>query len=136
MSRPPTAAGGINKPNGIALSPDERHLIISEYGGTRAWRFEVGENGGLVAGERWGTLSTPENRQDSGGDGMIADKSGRYYVTSHTGIQVFDPAGRLIGLIEKPGSKACVSAAFAGRDGEWLYLCASDKVFRRKAVAD
>src|SRR2546421_1403461 len=33
MSRPHPVAGGINKPNGIGLTPDQRQLIVSEYAG-------------------------------------------------------------------------------------------------------
>jgi sugar lactone lactonase YvrE len=37
MSRPRVVAGGINKPNGIALSPKQESLVVSEYGGTNVW---------------------------------------------------------------------------------------------------
>ena len=71
---------------------------------------------------------------DSGGDGMTTDSQSRYYVTSHAGIQMFDWTGRLGGVIAKPSDKACVSVAFAGPDNQYLYACASDKVFRRKTL--
>jgi sugar lactone lactonase YvrE len=134
MSRPRTAAGGINKPNGIALSPDQRFLLVSEYGGTNVWSYALAENGSLQWGERSMHLTTPPNRADSGGDGMTVDSSGRSYVTSYAGIQVFDSTGRWDGVIEKPTDKGCVSVTFAGSDGEWLYACASDKVFRRRML--
>lgn len=135
MSRPRTAAGGINKPNGIALSPDERFLFVSEYGGTNVWSFMIAPDGALQWGERYMQLLTPAQRQDSGGDGMATDSQGRCYVTSHAGIQMFDATGRLGGVIAKPSDKACVSVAFAGPNHEWLYACASDQVFRRRTLA-
>ena len=135
MSRPQTAAGGINKPNGISLSADQKFLIVSEYGGTNAWSFVVAEDGSLHSGERYMTLRVPKGRSDSGGDGMTTDSQSRYYITSHAGIQMFDSTGRMGGVIQKPDEKACVSAAFAGQNHEWLYVCASDKVFRRKTLA-
>jgi enterochelin esterase family protein len=135
MSRPRVAAGGINKPNGIALSPDQRFLAVSEYGGTNVWSFTIADDGTPQWGERYMTLRTPAARGDSGGDGMITDAEGRYYVTSHAGIQMFDGTGRLGGVIAKPSDKACVSVAFAGPDRQWLYACASDQVFRRKTLA-
>jgi enterochelin esterase family protein len=134
LPRPRVAAGGINKPNGIGLSPDAKFLYVSEYGGTNVWCFMVHPDGTLWAGERYMELRTPVNRSDSGGDGMTVDQEGRTFITSHVGIQMFDPTGRLGGVIAKPGDKACVSVAFAGPDRSWLYACAGDKVFRRKTL--
>ncbi len=135
MSRPQVVAGGINKPNGISLSTDQKFLIVSEYGGTNVWSFAIAADGGLQAGERYMDLRTPANRADSGGDGMTTDTQSRYYITSHAGIQMFDAIGRMGGVIARPSDKACVSVGFGGRDREWLYACASDKVFRRKTLA-
>jgi len=134
MPHPRVAAGGINKPNGIGLSPDGKFLLVSESGGTNAWSFMMNEEGMLWAGERYMELRAPVNRPDSGGDGMTMDREGRTFITSHVGIQMFDPTGRLGGVIAKPSEKACVSVTFAGADRSWLYACASDKVFRRKTL--
>ena len=50
LPRPRVAAGGINKPNGIGLSPDGKFLMVSEYGGTNVWSFMVNPDGTLVGG--------------------------------------------------------------------------------------
>jgi len=134
LPRPRVAAGGVNKPNGIGLSPDGKFLFVSEYGGTNVWSFMVNPDGTLSAGERYMELRTPVNRPDSGGDGMTVDQEGRPFITSFVGIQMFDSTGRLGGVIAKPSEKGCVSVAFAGPDRSWLYACASDKVFRRKTL--
>jgi len=134
MPRPRVAAGGINKPNGIGLSPDGKFLLVSESGGTNAWSFMLNQDGTLWGGERYMELRAPVNRPDSGGDGMTVDREGRAFITSYVGIQMFDSTGRLGGVIAKPSEKACVSIAFAGADRSWLYACASDKVFRRPTL--
>ncbi len=134
MPRPRVAAGGINKPNGIGLSPDGKFLIVSELGGTNAWSFMVNPDGTISAGERYMELRAPVNRADSGGDGLAIDQEGRAFITSYVGIQMFDATGRLGGVIAKPSEKGCVSIAFAGPERSWLYACASDKVFRRKML--
>lgn len=128
-------ATGINAPNGISLSPDQRTLVVSEYRGTNVWAYQVKDDGSLEEGSRAMTLRTPLNKADSGGDGSTTDAAGRYYVTSHIGIQVFDAAGRLVGVIAKPMAKGCVSVGFAGAGHGYLYACASDKIFRRKTKA-
>jgi sugar lactone lactonase YvrE/enterochelin esterase-like enzyme len=134
LPRPRVAAGGINKPNGIGLSPDGKFLFVSEYGGTSVWSFMVNPDGTLWAGERYMELRTPVDRSDSGGDGLAVDREGRPFITSYVGIQMFDSTGRLGGVIAKPGDKGCVSVAFAGPNHAWLYACASDKIFRRKTL--
>jgi enterochelin esterase family protein len=134
MPRPQVAAGGIAKPNGIGMTPDGKFLVVSEYGGTNAWSYVVKEDGSLTAGERYMELRTPVGKTDSGGDGMTVDATGRPFITSNVGIQMFDATGRLGGVISKPSDKACVSVALAGPDKAWLYACAADKVFRRKTL--
>lgn len=128
-------ASGINKPNGITLSPDQGTLAVSEYGSTNVWVYRVERDGSLSAGERYMTLRTPAGRPDSGGDGMTTDAQGRYYVTSHLGIQMFDATGRLGGVIARPQNKGTVSVAFAGPNLDYLYACSSDKIYRRKTQA-
>ena len=128
-------ARGINKPNGVTLSPDQGTLAVSEYGGTNVWAYRVGRDGSLTAGERYMTLRAPVGKADSGGDGMTTDAQGRYYVTSHLGIQMFDSTGREGGLIAKPQNKGTVSVTFAGPNLEYLFVCSSDKIYRRRTKA-
>jgi enterochelin esterase family protein len=132
MSRPAPAAGGIDGPNGIALSADGRVLMVSEYRGRWVWRYELGEGGHLLAGERWGGLFVPGGKSESGGDGMELDDWGMAWVTSNAGIQVMDSSGTVLGILERPQDKATVSCVFGGGGHAWLYVCSSDKVFRRE----
>lgn len=134
LSRPAPVAGGINKPNGISLTPDHQQLVVSEYGGSNVWTFLIGPDGKVQGGERNMELRVPVGRGDSGGDGMTTDEKSRYWVTSHLGIQMFDPNGRMGGVVSRPQEKATVSCAFAGVGREYLYVCASDKVYRRKTL--
>lgn len=129
-----TGASGIKRPNGIALPPDGKTLAVSEYGGTNVWTFQVNADGSLSDGKRAMTLVLPP-KGDSQGDGMTVDAQGRYYVTSAVGVQVFETGGKLMGVIRRPQEKGTVSAGFGGPNMEYLYVCSSDKVFRRKTKA-
>jgi enterochelin esterase family protein len=127
---------GIKAPNGITLSPDQGTLAVSDYAGTNAWVFRVEADGSLSAKAPYMTLRAPVNKRDvASGDGMTTDSMGRYYVTSALGVQMFDWTGRLGGVIAKPQNKGLVSAAFAGPNLEYLYVCCSDKIYRRKTQA-
>ena len=114
VSKPRAFAGGIKQPNGIALSPDQHQLIVSEYGGTNAWTFLIAADGTLRGGEKNMELRAPVGRTDSGGDGLTTDAQSRSWITSHLGIQMFDPNGRLGGIVARPQDKGTVSCAFAG----------------------
>lgn len=127
-------AKGIKGPNGIALSPDEGTLAVSEYSGTNVWTYRVKSDGTLDAAEPYMTLRRVPGRADAGGDGSTVDEEGRYYVTSHAGIQMFDATGRISGVLLRPQSKATVSAAFAGDGLRYLYVCSSDKIYRRPTI--
>ncbi len=129
------AATKLNAPNGIALSPDGSTLAVSEYKGSNVWTYRVGADGTLSAGAASMALRTPTGQVESAGDGMTVDSSGRYYVTSALGIQMFDSTGRLGGVIARPQNKGTVSCAFAGENGNYLYVCTADKIFRRKTQA-
>jgi sugar lactone lactonase YvrE/enterochelin esterase-like enzyme len=137
---------GITRPNGIALSLDGGTLAVSDSGGENVWTFRVNADGSLDAKMPTMTLRLPIDpagdfrfnepppyQTASRGDGMAVDKSGRYYVTSAVGIQVFDPTGRLCGVLPKPKeSQPLTSCVLAGPNHEFLYVTNGDTIFRRK----
>jgi hypothetical protein len=45
---------------------------------------------------------------------------------------VFDPAGKLLGVLPKPGNGPLVSAGFGGKGLDHLYVACGDKLYRRK----
>ena len=144
------AAEGINKPNGIVLSNDGGTLAVSEYGGDRVWTFRPLADGALDAGMPTMTLRKPIDykaefkhnepppyQAASKGDGSATDKSGRWYVTSALGVQVFDPTGRECGLLPTPNpTQPLTSCVLAGPKHEYLYVTNGTTVYRRKLKVD
>ena len=125
--------GSLVRPNGITLSPDQGTLVVSDHGGkfSRAWRIE--KSGSLSGGENYITLRCPTAEPEvARGDGAATDAHGRYYITSAEGLQMFDPTGRMGGVIAKPQDAFLVSACFAGKDHAYLHVACGDKVYRRK----
>jgi enterochelin esterase family protein len=145
-----TADAGITGPNGIALSPDGGTLAVSDYKGEHVWTFRVNADGSLDAKMPTMTLRLPIDPKGefkhnepppyqtaSKGDGMAVDKSGRYYVTSAVGVQIFDPTGRHCGVFHKPlEDKPLTSCTLAGEKHEFLYVTNGDTIFRRKLKVD
>ncbi len=126
-------AGHVQKPNGITISTDERTLVVSEHGGKNVWAWRIEDDGTLSGGEPFMTMWLPVGKETASGDGATTEANGRYFVTTELGVQVFDPAGRLAGIIAKPTpASKVVSVEFAGKDRDILYIAAGDKIFGRK----
>jgi enterochelin esterase family protein len=129
-------ATGLGGPNGIALSNDGGSLAVSEYRGEHIWTFRVNPDGALDAGMPTMTLRRGEG-PEARGDGMAIDATDRYYVTSAAGIQVFDPTGRLSGVMATPNpAKPLTSCILAGPGHEYLYVTNGDTIFRRRLKID
>ena len=137
---------GIIAPNGITLSPDEGTLAVSDYKGEYVWTFRIEPDGKLSANEPYMTMRRPIDPKGefkrsepppylaaAGGDGMATDTQGRYYVATALGVQVFDPTGRLCGVLPKPQlDKPLTSVMLSGPNREYLYAMNGDKIYRRK----
>lgn len=141
---------GITGPNGIALSNDAGTLTVSDYRGTHAWTFRVNTDGSLDAKMPTMEMRMPIDSQGefrfheppptlaaSGGDGLAVDRIGRWYITSALGVQIFDPTGRLCGVLPKPRpEKPLTSCVLAGPGHSYLYVTNGDTIWRRKITIE
>jgi gluconolactonase len=111
-----TVAADNIRTNGIAFSPDDRTLYVTNGGNLVA--FDVAGPGVLTNRRDFAMLSP-----DSTGDGTAVDSEGRLYVSSNPGVQVFDKTGKYLGVIPTP--RDIISVAFAGPDKKTLYVVGS-----------
>lgn len=131
--KPERAAGGVNRPNGIALTPDEGTLLVSDHGGRYGWVWRIEPNGDLSHQQPYMTLRTIKAEAPAKGDGSTTDAAGRFYITSEAGLQMFDPTGRMGGVIATPNpSKPLVSVEFAGPGLSQLFVANGDAIYRRQ----
>ncbi len=126
---------GLGYANGIALLPDQGTLVVADMKGMNLWAYRVEPDGGLKFKQPYYTMRLPTGKIDSGADGMKVDAAGRIYVATHLGLQVFDPAGRLSGVIDKPQNAWLANVVFAGPNLDTLYVTCTNKVFKRKVKA-
>lgn len=110
------AIGENLRTNGIMLSADEKTLYITN--GMVVVALDVQPDGSVKNQRDFAHLDAGGN-----GDGMAIDSTGRLYVTSNPGVQVFSPDGKYLGLIPTP--RAPASVAFAGADKKTLYVTGS-----------
>lgn len=123
---------GIGRPNGIILTPDQGTLVVADSSGPHLWAFRIESDGSLSHKQPYYTMHLLEGRGESGADGMTVDVQGRIYVTTAMGLQFFDQAGRVNGIISKPQPKSLSNAVFGGPELDTLFVTCADKVFKRK----
>jgi gluconolactonase len=98
--------------NGIILSPDERHLYVTD--GAVVVVFDVMPDGALAHQREFGRL-----RGGQAGDGAAVDAKGRVYVSTGASVDVFSPSGDFLGSIAGP--RGIHGVAFGGRDKKTLF---------------
>ncbi len=115
-------ADDFDRPNGIAFSPDERTLYVSDTGGPRHMRaFDVSEDGTL-SGSREFAVPTV-----GGFDGFRVDTSGRIWTSAGDGVHCYDPDGTLLGKVLVPEPVANV--VFGGPKRNRLFICATTSLY-------
>ncbi len=114
-------------PNGLAFSPDERTLYVSNT----IWSqyvdaLTLDADGNVVDRRRFADM--PSRGQTNGvPEGMKVDAEGRIFCTGPGGIWVLRPDGEQIGVIPMP--EICANLAFGGPDLRTLFLTASRSVY-------
>lgn len=134
-------ATGLAYPNGLAITPDQQRLCLSESGLFRVLIFDIKDDGTLENRRVLVDFQKPVGENVTAGefvpDGMIFDRQGRLYVAMWTnGItNVIDPAdGTIIRQYDAGGGQS-TNCHF---HGGYLYttVAAKEAVFRLKLDVD
>ena len=125
----------MSKPNGIAFSPDEKTLYVSNSDPQKAvWMaFPVNPDGTLGQGQVFYDATEFHKDLDEGHrglpDGMKLDKEGNIFGTGPGGILVLSPQAKLLGVI---ATGVRTSNCNWGDDGSTLYVTADKNLTRIK----
>jgi gluconolactonase len=97
------AAGDFDGPNGLAFSPDERRLYVSETGDQTSASpkqnirvFDVMPDGGLRGGDVFHKI------EPGYADGLCVDDEGNLWSSAADGVHCIAPDGKLLGKILVP----------------------------------
>ncbi len=123
------------RPNGLCFSPDEKLLYICDSSGTEGGAgsshdirvFDV------VDGERLANGRTFVDMGAGIADGIRCDVDGNIWAGAgwagedYNGVQIFNPAGVLIGKIHLP--EICANICFGGAKRDRLFMAASTSLY-------
>ncbi|MBH0015729.1 SMP-30/gluconolactonase/LRE family protein [Pseudoalteromonas sp. NGC95] len=110
----------LEKPNGVALSPDQRTLYIGDFS-NRVSKYTIDENGDISTREDFIIVTSP--------DGIKVDSAGNIYVSSHKKgvINIYTPRGSLIDKIELGPN--VTNLAFGGKNRKTLLITTAKGLF-------
>lgn len=125
----------LTRPNGVALSPDEQHLYVtnSDAKDSKIMRYTKGPNG-FGSGQVWlNTQADLDSGLKGNPDGLAIAADGTVYSTGPGGVLVISPDGTLLGRImigDNPMGKPTANCTLGGPDGKTLYITSQDTLAR------
>jgi len=125
-------AKDLGGPNGIAFSPDEKWLYVTNWDirdihhTKTIWRYAVNPDGTLRDGAVFFNCNQTEDEEAL--DGMKVDKEGNLFVSAPGGVWILSPEGQLLGKIVTPERPA--NMAWGDTDGKTLYLTAHTSLYK------
>ena len=115
----------MDRPNGLAFSPDESRLYVADSSKYHIRVFDVQPDGSVTNSRIFAELKSEESGVP---DGMKLDVEGNVYSTGPGGVWVFNPGGALLGRINPPQVPA--NCGWADDDRKTLYMTARTGLYR------
>jgi len=115
-------------PNGIALSPDEKHLYVGNWDDGRkvVMRYTLTAGDSVATREVFADLTADAG--DDAIDGVKVDTAGNVYVSGPGGLWIFASDGTRLGKISGPEHPH--NMAWGDADHRTLYLTAQNGLYR------
>lgn len=121
----------ISHPNGIALSPDEQFLYItnSNHNSPVLYKYRLNPQGDIEEGGVFFDFKPLLDKGPGGPDGFKIDSHGNIYTSGPGGVWVINSEGKLLARII---TEDRVSNCALSEDEKTLYITNTDKVLRVK----
>jgi sugar lactone lactonase YvrE len=113
----------VNRPNGIAFSPDESKLYVTDSESRQIFIWDV-DHDTTISNKTEFAYQEPFGYTD----GMKVDDEGYIYSSGPVGIWVYDPDGTALDTIAVPGQTS--NCAIGDSDGKGLFVTSGDAVYR------
>ncbi len=125
------------KPNGIALSLDQKTLLVAEFDSDTIHGFPIGGDSKLIAtGQPAYKLGVPSDAMGKL-DGMMVLSDGRLLIGTALGTQIAPPVSSPAGssrfiVIPSPQGRSRCNYARISPDHKWLYTAYAVDLLRRR----
>jgi enterochelin esterase-like enzyme len=128
----PHPLAGFETPSALCLSPDQSLLYVADRRRQLISSLQIGQTGVPTMEQPYFHLHQPDDVSGAEVGGLCVDAAGRLYAATPMGIQVFDQAGRVNGIITPPQRISKVGGlTFGGPMRNQLYLLADGQIWRR-----
>ncbi|MFD1717208.1 SMP-30/gluconolactonase/LRE family protein [Georgenia deserti] len=112
----------MDRPNGLAFSPDESVLYVADTGARPNLRAYDVVGGACTNGRDVPTVPV------GAVDGLRVDRVGRLWCSAGDGVYVLSPDGDVLEHLAVP--EVVSNLCFGGERGEWLYITATRSLYR------
>lgn len=129
---PRVVAEGLAMPNGMAITADDRTLVVSESWGGRITAFDIQADGLLTGRRVWAEVD------GMAPDGLCLDANGDVWVASfsaHEFLHVRE-GGEVLRRVAVPSDRWALACALGGDDGRTLFLCSAETDMARYSAGD
>jgi gluconolactonase len=113
----------LNRPNGIAFSPDETKLFVGDSESSTIYVWNVTDDTVITNKQQFAYMEGPGSA-----DGMKVDEEGNLFATGPFGLWVFSPDGTVLDTIEVPGQTT--NCNWGDNDRKTLYITSGSAVYR------
>lgn len=117
----------LNGPNGIAFSPDQKKLYVSDAAGGAWFVFDLRKDGTLLNKRKLLSARHFQKYGPGAPDGIKVDKNGVLFTAGPGGIYVIAPNGTVLGLIR---FGVPVGNCAWGEKGSTLFITANTALYR------
>ncbi|GHV72665.1 hypothetical protein AGMMS49928_29960 [Spirochaetia bacterium] len=115
----------MDRPNGIAFSPDESILYVNDTDHQHILAFSMGKDGSASLTGEFARLDPSYG--NGAPDGMKVDVEGNVYVTGPGGLWVLSPGGVPLVILHTP--EFVGNFCFGGKDSRTIFLTASASIY-------
>jgi len=113
----------LDRPNGIAFSPDEKKIYIADTGENikHLYVYELEDDNNLI------NKKLVYDFKPFFSDGFRSDQDGNIWTSAGKGIKCFNPEGEIIGQLLLP--ELVSNLEFGGKEGNILYVTATTSLY-------